>query len=71
MSSEERPERQILGTFPISFKHKNKNPAPKPVLWSGSASDWIRTHIYLSGIRIRVRNADADPGAWKLTKIYK
>jgi hypothetical protein len=27
--------------------------------------------IYLSWIRIRIRNPDPDPGAWKLAKIYK
>ena len=27
--------------------------------------------IWLSWIRIRMGNADLDPGAWKLTKFYK
>jgi hypothetical protein len=27
--------------------------------------------IWLSWIRIRIGNADPDPGAWKLNKIYK
>jgi hypothetical protein len=27
--------------------------------------------VWLSLIRIRIGNADPDPGAWKLTKIYK
>jgi hypothetical protein len=33
---------------------------------------WIRIRIHLaSWIRIRIRNADPEPEAWKFTKIYK
>jgi hypothetical protein len=33
---------------------------------------WIRIRIHWdSWIRIRIRNADPEPEAWKFTKIYK
>jgi hypothetical protein len=38
---------------------------------SRKAELWIRIRIHLAVSIVRIGNADPDPGAWELTKIYK